>query len=197
MYKVLIFNPSTPSFVTAEDYIYIDESDVEEFCELRQSLLSGLDLDGDWLCKSLLSLVSGNESDVDENVCVVSRLAGRKTICGNDFSYEYLNTWGYPYVFKFFDAWFDLVWLDDGGVLRRITKLKAANITIDDRPITMTMGEPGVIQFSDTGIGSLAYLPDIVFDSWDDVSVDMMSPYFGHTYSHILQEFVGHIVADG
>ena len=193
LYSVSILSPSTPSFVSAEDKIYVEDAAVPEFCEFRRDVLSDLGISSDWMCDVLFGGTTSFDSKVRCSVPVVAR----KSVRVGDVSYEYVNVWDCMYSFEFRGVTLAFAWIDDDGCFRRITKLHADELFLDDKPVRFAMGEPGVVRFSDDGVSSMAYLCDVVFPTRDDMFADVADPCLDMGTSHVIEMFLGHVVADG
>lgn len=207
MLRIPMWDPATPSFVSAASYAYGTPADVDGMVRARESALAGFPgNDGDdpivqtwhgWkagLCGTTVSIAYSEQA-----FAVPVKVVGMHEEHFDRFACRHENIWGFPYEVDLTDVVATLAWLVDDAetapLLLRTVRIRAGEMSMNGRPVTMAMGEPGIISFGgDDGfaVESTMYLVDKSFSDIGEMRADIASP------AEIdLRSFVDQVVADG
>lgn len=208
MLRIPIWNPATPSFVSAVAHVYGTGDDIDRMMSARAEILHER---GDDEPDSLIGAwdawrmgrrnVTVGIACSDQAFATPVRVERRCELRFDRLSQRWNNIWDCAYDIEITGAIARLVWIEDvepdDGLpeFRRVMRLSADEMLIGGRPVSMAWGEPGAIVFGEDGhpaVESTVYLFDRAFGDMATMEQDMANPARVD-----ISSFIEQVIADG
>lgn len=196
-YALPVWAPDTPGFVSGSEDLYGFEYDLDKF--MRERLEFDTVVDDEYLYK--WQQWQEGEKDVTINVayCDYPFLSEVELLRYNEykelsFEFDYENIWGVKYHVKAIDVDMSVAWICQHDQYLRVVKVNSSCISVDDRFIAISFGEPGLVVFGDNDkLCSTMYMLD---KSFVNHGACMYDSKYCNAQDLSIEPFIRFIIAD-